>query len=119
MNYFKCCYYPCPKVKKLLKETDKIGYLYQSCKALQVSDPKYLSKIELQCDLCKMETVLEEVIDDTTYYSNSSVARFTSDHTLLITIYMDEKWWNGVKPTLYISVKHWIQILWSYKPITK
>lgn len=115
MNYFKCRDYPCLKVKELLKATDKIGYLYGACKALQPSYLESLSKTELQCDLCKMETVLEEIANGTTSYPNSSVVRFISDHTILLMIYMDQKWWKGVKFSLYTSVKQWIQLLLSNK----
>ena len=113
MNYFKCSDYPCPKVEELLKATDKIGHLYGSCKALQLSSLENLSKTELQCDLCQMETVLEEITEDTASYSNSSVAKFTSDHTLLMAIYLDQQSWKGMKLSLYVSVKHWMQLLWS------
>lgn len=115
MNYFKCSDYPCRKVKELLKATNQIGYLYGACKALQPTCLESLSKEELQCDLCKIETVLEKIANGTTSYPNSSVARLTSDHALLVMIYMDQKWWEGERFSLYASVKYWIQVLLSNK----
>lgn len=119
MNYFKCSDYPCRKVEELWKATDKIGYLYGTCKALQSPYFENISKIELQCDLCQIETVLEEITNGTTTYPNSSVASFTSDHTLLVMIYMDQKWWEGVRVSLYASLKHWIHLLSSNKNTLK
>lgn len=119
MNYFKCSDYPCHEVKELLKATDKIDYLYGSCKALQSPGFENLSKAELQCGLCMIETVLEEIMNGTTAYPNSSVVRFTGDHTLLIMAYMDQMWWKGMRHSLYISVKYWLQFLVSNKKTIK
>lgn len=113
MNYFKCSDYPCRKVEELWKATDKIGYLYGTCKALQSPYFENISKTELQCDLCQIETVLEEMTNDTASYPNPSVVRFISDHTLLFMIFMDQKWWAGERFSLYASLKQWVQLLLS------
>lgn len=70
-------------------------------------------KKELQCDLCRIETVIDEIAAGKTDYSNVEVARLCSEHTLAVMAYMNFGVWHTLHLSHYESAKFWIHYLFN------
>lgn len=114
MNYLKCKDYPCIKVRELLEDDDKLDYLFMKCRCLNPSTVEQESRKELQCDLCRIETIIEGIADGKLECPNAAeLGILCSESKLPLTIFLSYDWWHTQKLSCFGKAKYWFQLLLS------
>lgn len=67
-----CKKYPCSNLTKLAKQENKIVYLALQSESTHMADIDLQSRAEMECNLCLMKSVLEDIEEGKTEKINSN-----------------------------------------------